>query len=182
MPIKTTYLYKNRHKQQEMSQQRNNNDSPVILPNGDQVWLNEQGQFHCTFGPAIIKRNSDYKFWFNNGVFYKKSGYYPMCGKFDWAHDDSEDPPSIVYPNGDQEWRTVYGNLHRSHGPAKITAAGNLYYHHGERIDGEIVEGRLREKAVFLERIRASSNDEDSWFQRRLRENAMFAERIKAAR
>ncbi len=83
-----------------------------IKENGTVYYLNKNGQFHRTDGPAIEWRNGD-KEWRINGMRHRQNGssvefkngykHYSINGL---CH--REDGPAIEYPNGDKFWY-LYG-------------------------------------------------------------------------
>jgi hypothetical protein len=62
------------------------------------VYTNEQGQYHCEDGPALIYPNGT-KVWFKHGKRHR------------------EDGPAIEYHDGDKSWYQE-GKFHREDGPA----------------------------------------------------------------
>ena len=54
--------------------------------NGDKRWYNHEGQLHRLDGPAVERKRTKYKAWYQNGLLHRLDG------------------PAIEYGNGDKEW------------------------------------------------------------------------------
>ena len=71
---------------------------------GTRWYYNNEGQLHCTDGPAIEYWNGT-KYWYQNGLRHRTDG------------------PAIECTNGDKFWY-LYGVRHRTDGPAIEWHAG----------------------------------------------------------
>ena len=72
--------------------------------NGTERWYNDQDQYHCEHGPAIIFANGS-KQWFINSKLHNEHG------------------PAIIFANGTKYWY-INGNLHNENGPAASYSDG----------------------------------------------------------
>lgn len=87
-----------------------------------EVWKNENGDFHRTGKPAIVRinhKNQEFLEWYLFGKRHR------------------EDGPAVLAPKREEWW--LNGKLHRLDGPAKITKAdggfNKSYYVEGINID-----------------------------------------------
>jgi hypothetical protein len=102
-----------------------------LYTKGEFVCLNENGQYHCFFGPAVEWEGGT-KEWWINGKLHREGGpavetatgtkYWYMNGKLHRVNG-----PAIEYVNGIKAW-FINGKNHRIDGPAYYEKHGNVHW------------------------------------------------------
>lgn len=104
---------------------------------GNEFWLDAQGEFHSDVGPAVIY-SSGAILWYRHGKYHRVDGpamvlpgaeYWYQNGKL---HRDNG--PAVIKDTGEYAWYQN-GELHRSDGPAVTRSDGaEEWYVRGRRI------------------------------------------------
>lgn len=100
---------------------------------GNECWLNENGEYHREDGPAIKKK--DYELWFLNGKLHRFDG------------------PAAQYYNGDKSW-WLSGFKHREDGPAVEWADGyKAWFINGKKLTEQEFNERKKQINENVEKI-----------------------------
>ncbi len=150
----------------------NTKNQPEIDIEGNIMWKDIDGKFHREDGPAIIKTDGSYA-WFFHGVIhrnggpaiesilpnnlselYTKNNIKHQTKKTEWFNQGFKhriDGPAVEDYNGDTFWY-LFGELHREDGPA-------VEYHDGKQewfIHGTQYEKEDFEKLLLNEKLKST--------------------------
>lgn len=99
-------------------------DNPIIDQYGAKRWYNEKSQYHREDGPAIIYKDGD-QYWYYNDKRHRVGG------------------PAVEYTDGSFLWYK-HGVFHREDGPAVKLNNELHWFYNGKKIDCHSTEEFLR--------------------------------------